>query len=314
MAAELATSGALTANIEQVLLGGDLSKLNPQERLNYYNAVCASLGLNPLTQPFAYIVLNNKLTLYAKKDCTEQLRKIHGVSITKVDPKQIGDLLVVVADASDRTGRTDSATGAVNLKGLTGENLANAMMKAETKSKRRVTLSLCGLGMLDETEIDTLRDQGVASEPQGNKWVEQQPNHEPAHQVAATTTTRNDGAAVNGTVDTAPVSAISHNGEPDIRPRSQRMAQPSTPAPETAPEPAQPQRAPSQGEVIEPSITEKQGKMLYAIQKSAGLSDAQVKAAMAKIGLHCDRDGIPKSRFQDVLDAVDPDFRFHTRK
>ena len=30
------------------------------------------------------------------------------------------------------------------------------MMKAETKAKRRVTLSICGLGMLDETEVETI--------------------------------------------------------------------------------------------------------------------------------------------------------------
>src|SRR5579859_8165221 len=101
-------------DIEKVLIGGDLAQLNPDQRLNYYNTLCTSLGLNPLTQPFQYIVLNGKLQLYAKKDCTEQLRKIHGVSITSVDPKQIGDLLVVVASASDRDGRVDSSTGAVN--------------------------------------------------------------------------------------------------------------------------------------------------------------------------------------------------------
>ena len=32
---------------------------------------------------------------------------------------------------------------------LNGEDLANAMMKCETKAKRRVTLSICGPGMLD---------------------------------------------------------------------------------------------------------------------------------------------------------------------
>src|SRR5574343_296815 len=32
------------------------------------------------------------------------------------------------------------------------------MMKAETKAKRRVTLSICGLGMLDETETATIQD------------------------------------------------------------------------------------------------------------------------------------------------------------
>jgi hypothetical protein len=48
------------------------------------------------------------------------------------------------------------AKGAVNINGLRGEALANALMKAETKAKRRATLSLCGLGMLDETEVSDI--------------------------------------------------------------------------------------------------------------------------------------------------------------
>lgn len=310
METALATTGSMTTNIEQVLLGGDLSKLNPQERLNYYNTVCSSLGLNPLTQPFSYIVLNGKLTLYAKKDCTEQLRKIHGVSIPKVDPKQIGDLLVVVADAADREGRVDAATGAVNIAGKKGEDLANAMMKAETKAKRRVTLSICGLGMLDETEVETLRDQGVAFEPRGNQW-EQQPNHEPAHTVTQTTANRDDGRTVQGAVDTNPDADPE---EPDIRPRSQRNSQHATQPTTNAPAHPQQQNQPS-GEVqAERTITDKQKKMLFAIQKSVNLSDDDVKAEMGRIGLHCHRDNIPMSRFQDVLDAIDGDFRFHQHK
>ncbi|MDU5950540.1 MAG: hypothetical protein E6Z15_26195, partial [Paenibacillus macerans] len=39
---------------------------------------------------------------------------------------------------------------------LTADELANAIMKAETKAKRRVTLSLSGLGMMDESEIETI--------------------------------------------------------------------------------------------------------------------------------------------------------------
>ena len=42
--------------------------------------------------------------------------------------------------------------GVVSITGLKGENLANAMMKAETKAKRRATLSICGLGWMDEVE------------------------------------------------------------------------------------------------------------------------------------------------------------------
>ena len=41
----------------------------------------------------------------------------------------------------------------------------NAKLKAITKAKRRVTLSICGLGFLDETEIETI-PTGVHSQPQ----------------------------------------------------------------------------------------------------------------------------------------------------
>ena len=56
-------------------------KFSAAERLNYYKAICKALGLNPLSQPFQYITLNGKLTLYARKDATDQLRKMHNVSI-----------------------------------------------------------------------------------------------------------------------------------------------------------------------------------------------------------------------------------------
>jgi hypothetical protein len=295
MTEALATRGPLSTNIEQVLIGGDLAQLKPDERLSYYNRLCESLGLNPLTQPFQYIVLNQKLQLYAKKDCTEQLRKIHGVSITKVDPKQIGDLVVVVAEARDREGRVDSSTGAVAIGNAKGEDLANKMMKAETKAKRRVTLSLCGLGMLDETEVQTLKDQGVASEPTGNKWE-------------ATEDTQPIGS-----YGTEASSATSHqSSEPDIRPKSQK----GTPQPQqTQPAPIEPQQQAIQGEVqAEVSITDKQKKMLFAISRSANLSDQDVKDTLAHIGLTCHRDNIPKNRFQDVLDAIDPKNQFHTPK
>jgi len=142
--------------VEQALVTGDLSGLDSEQRVNYYLKVCSSLGLNPLTKPFDYLVLNGKLILYARKDATDQLRHIHKVSITRLEREQLGDLLVVTATAALPDGRTDSAIGAVNVAGVKGDALANAMMRAETKSKRRVTLSLCGLGMTDESEVDSI--------------------------------------------------------------------------------------------------------------------------------------------------------------
>lgn len=144
------------AVLEQVIIQGDLSKLKPEERVAYYRSVCESVGLNPLTKPFDYINLNGKLTLYAKRDATDQLRKIHGISVVKLEREKMDDVYVVTAYGKDRTGREDSAIGAVGIGGLKGDNLANAMMKAETKSKRRLALSLAGLGWLDETEVDSI--------------------------------------------------------------------------------------------------------------------------------------------------------------
>lgn len=142
--------------IERVITQGDLAKMNPQERVAFYWRTCESLGLNPLTRPFEFHNLNGKLVMYAKKDATDQLRKINAVSITSVrrDKDDELGLLTVYAAGRDKSGREDEATGVVSIKGLSGEALANATMKAETKAKRRLTLSLVGLGFLDESEIE----------------------------------------------------------------------------------------------------------------------------------------------------------------
>lgn len=150
----------LAAVVESVIVQGDLSKLTPAERVNYYRATCESLSLNPLTKPFEYLHLSNKLVLYATKTCTDQLRTIHAISvvITSREFLDQAGLYVVTARATTKDGRTDEAIGAVNVKGLHGEPHATALMKAETKAKRRVTLSVAGLGWLDESEAASIPD------------------------------------------------------------------------------------------------------------------------------------------------------------
>ena len=142
--------------LEQVVIEGNLAKLSPEQRVQYYGQVCESVGLNPYTKPFDYIMLNGKLTLYAKRDCTDQLRKLHGVNIQITSRAKEDDIYVVTARATDASGRADESIGAVSIGKLSGDNLANALMKAETKAKRRVTLSIVGLGWLDETEVGSI--------------------------------------------------------------------------------------------------------------------------------------------------------------
>lgn len=157
MTTELTTVDSTPAALlEKVLVRGDLSTLSAAERLEFYQRTCDSLRLNMLTRPFAYITLNGKLTLYATRDATDQLRANNNVSVQITSRERLDEVYVVTARATLPNGRTDESIGAVSIAGLKGDALANAIMKAETKSKRRVTLSIVGLGMLDETETETI--------------------------------------------------------------------------------------------------------------------------------------------------------------
>lgn len=145
----------------QSALAGDLSRLTAEDRLKYYGKLCEITGLNPLSKPFDWIQFQGKLVLYANKGCAEQLRKIHGVKIPKdkITQRFEHGLYIVEVEATDANGRQDFSTGAVPFDDkMPAADKANAIMKAETKAKRRVTLSICGLGMLDESELDTMRE------------------------------------------------------------------------------------------------------------------------------------------------------------
>jgi len=152
----VAQSEQLPDNIQQVILTGDLGRLDPNERAVYYLHVCKSIGVNPATRPFEFTVLSGKTVLYAKRDCTDQLRANKKVSIQIVSREKVDDLFAVTARATMPDGRADEAMGVVAFGNLRGDPAANALMKAETKAKRRVTLSICGLGFTDESELETI--------------------------------------------------------------------------------------------------------------------------------------------------------------
>lgn len=139
--------------LEHVLGTGDLSKLTTPQRVEYYARTCQTLGLNPLTRPFRFLALNGQVQLYATRDCTDQLRKVNGIALHVVDKQIDAGLFMVTVRAKDKHGREDEDMGAVALPPA-GESRANALMKAMTKAKRRVTLSICGLGQTDESELD----------------------------------------------------------------------------------------------------------------------------------------------------------------
>jgi hypothetical protein len=195
--------------IDQIVVSGDLSRLTPEQRVSYVHHVCQSLGLNPATRPFSFQQFQGRLVMYATKDCSEQLRQIHGVSvrITGRITDTEGGVYTVTVRGVDKEGRRDEASGSVSIAGLKGGDLANAMMKAETKAKRRLTLSICGLGFPDETEIG---DGG--------------PVMQPVRAVAADRLARLNALTAAGPASDGPVAAPVAPASADSEPPAPRAA------------------------------------------------------------------------------------------
>src|SRR6202789_3830436 len=135
-----------------VMLTGDLSQLTTEQKVEWYFMRCETLGLDPRTQPFAYLKLKNKDVLYPLKACTEQLANNHGVSTRIAARESDGEFYTVTCQAADPSGRITERTGIAYVKGLGAEDTINARLKGETKACRRTVLAHCGLGAPEEGE------------------------------------------------------------------------------------------------------------------------------------------------------------------
>jgi hypothetical protein len=204
-------AATVSEQIENILIIGDLKNLTAEQRVEYAKAFAKSLGINILTRPFDYILFREydnspeRLELYLNAKGAAQLRKIHRISIIPGSLKRViqDEHCMVSVDVRDGWGSTDSATGSVSLFKFkdgrkipfAGREWDNAIMKSETKAKRRATLSICGLAMLDESQLDTMivtggvtpegrifRYPGVSETPQIEESIEAEVERQKAGQ------------------------------------------------------------------------------------------------------------------------------------
>lgn len=165
--------------LANAIMNNDLSQLSEIERVGYVNQLCDKIGISLLSRPFDFLVTGKKIQLYANKNCCEQLRQKYGISIKIVNKSKddFGDGVVIYSVTAEGTmgDRTDTSIGSVVIpRNMSPEAIANAIMKAETKAKNRVTKSLIGLGMLDESELDTVPNVKKISFEEGLKFQSEQ--------------------------------------------------------------------------------------------------------------------------------------------
>lgn len=142
--------------VASLVMKGDISGLGPEARTRYYLATCEGLGLNPNAQPFAFLRLNGKEVMYATRGATDQLAAMHRVTRKIIDgPKVVTvegtKMVYAVCEASLPNGRAEQSTATLPV-----VDPVNMLMKCETKAKRRATLSILGLAILDEMETETI--------------------------------------------------------------------------------------------------------------------------------------------------------------
>lgn len=167
-------TGDSVSALELAVMGGDLSKLTGEQRIEYLRHICRTTGLNPATSPFQYITFRRggALTLYLTRGGAMQLAALHKVSLRALDEREVEGVYIVKVEASTPDGRVVYGEGANSLfetkfdkagkpdgeQRLGGAALANKIMATHTKARRRATMDICGLGYLDESETDTLPD------------------------------------------------------------------------------------------------------------------------------------------------------------
>lgn len=146
---------------------GDFSVLSNEERNIFVEHICETYGLDKSSVPVRFVTDNKskKVIPYLARTATDQLRMNLNISVIEqnVQFSPNGIACIVTVKVQDDKGRTDMDVGSVFLGNATGDDYAKQIMSCVTKAKRRATISLSGIGILDEAEIMSMTSEEVLS-------------------------------------------------------------------------------------------------------------------------------------------------------
>lgn len=137
----------------------DLESMNEEQRQEYVKNVCEHMGVPSELNLVMLTYLDEqdgprRLVAYAKRGATEIIRNNRSINVTDLTSKEIGGSIVFTATGKDSTGRQEMSTGSRYIKDLVGRELDDAIMTAQTRATRRMTLQFVGAGVLDESEVN----------------------------------------------------------------------------------------------------------------------------------------------------------------
>ena len=101
--------------IESIVTKGDLSGLNQQQKVAYYNYRCQQIGLDPSAKPFDLLNLSGKQVLYANAGATQQLCAMHKLSTQITHRERVDDIYLVSCRVTGADGRVSENQGAVSV-------------------------------------------------------------------------------------------------------------------------------------------------------------------------------------------------------
>lgn len=139
----------------------NLERLSEEQRAQYLRDFSEHLGLPPDLNALDLIWMDDdnksglrKLVVYCRKGTADLLRDIHQVQVKSLEQLTIPGCVAFKATGVNKTDRQEIAVGAHDSEGLRGARLASAVMTAQTRACRRLTIQFAGGGMLDESEVN----------------------------------------------------------------------------------------------------------------------------------------------------------------
>lgn len=152
------------AAVQQYIIKQDISALSKPMQVAFYVAECKRLRVDPASHPIDLLKdKEGRLKPYYNSECATQMENDRNVSCTPVNQGFLTDeddrFYFAEVKATGPDGRSKTRKGIISVKGLKGQEKANAMMKAETKANRRATLALLGMSTADEGDGQVISAQ-----------------------------------------------------------------------------------------------------------------------------------------------------------